>query len=199
MKLKFPLHPSHIKHEYCSRVSLQSPHYICEVRRFALRVSFERCMYGKWSNTLFSYLVEILTLFAIYFSTARLGLSVDAVSRFATLVWVPSGIAIAALLLFGYRLWPGILMGAFLVNLFNGAPLLVAVGIGIGNTLEALVGTYLLKRYGFSNALDHLRDVLVLVLLAMPLSALIKCNSWRVQSFAGEGHCVFNVFSYMES
>src|SRR6266566_153689 len=99
MKLKCPLHPSHIKHEYCSRVSLQSPHYICEVRRFALRVSFERCMDGKWSNTLFSYLVEILTLFAIYFSTARLGLSVDAVSRFATLVWVPSGIAIAALLL----------------------------------------------------------------------------------------------------
>jgi len=119
----------------------------------------------------FSYVVEILLLFAIYFSTAKLGLSFDAVSRFATLVWFPSGIAVATLLLFGYRLWPAILLGAFLVNLVNGAPLFVAVGIGIGNTLEALVGTYLLKRYGFSNALDHLRDVLVLVLLAMPLSA----------------------------
>jgi len=123
-----------------------------------------------------SYFVEILTLFAIYFSTARFGLSLNAVSRFATLVWLPSGIAVAALLLFGYRLWPGIFLGAFLVNLFNGAPLLVAVGIGIGNTLEALVGTYLLKRHGFSHALDQLRDVLVLVLLAMPLSALISAT-----------------------
>src|SRR5437763_6101403 len=118
----------------------------------------------------FSSLAEILALFAIYFATARLGLSFDAVSRFATLVRFPSGIAVAALLLFGYRLWPGILVGAFLVNQVNVAPLFVAAGIGIGNTLEALVETYLLKRYGFSNALDHLRDVLVLVLLAMPLS-----------------------------
>src|SRR2546425_1960874 len=124
----------------------------------------------------FSHSVEIIILFAIYYSTARLGLSLDPVSRFATLVWFPSGIAVVALLLFGYRLWPGILMGAFLANLVNGAPLFVAVGIGIGNTLEALVGTYLLKRYGFSNALDHLRDVLVLVLLAMLLSALISAT-----------------------
>src|SRR5260221_2518223 len=57
----------------------------------------------------FSYLAEIIALFAIYFSTAKLGLSLDAVSRFATLIWLPSGIAAAALLLFGYRLWPGII------------------------------------------------------------------------------------------
>ena len=88
----------------------------------------------------FSYLAEIIALFAVYFSTAKLGLSMDAVSRFATLIWSPSGIAAAALLLFGYRLWPAIIIGAFLVNLLNGAPLFVAVGIGIGNTLEALVG-----------------------------------------------------------
>src|SRR5947207_15114249 len=124
----------------------------------------------------FSSLAEILALFAIDFGTARLGLSIDAVSRFATLVWLPSGAAVAALLLFGYRLWPGILLGAFLVNFFNGAPLLVAVGIGIGNTLEALVGASLLKRNGFSYTLDHLRDVLLLVFLAMPLSASISAT-----------------------
>jgi diguanylate cyclase (GGDEF)-like protein len=136
---------------------------------FLLRPSHRKQRY-------FSYVVAILLLFVIYFSIAKLGLSFDAVSRFATLVWFPSGIAVATLLLFGYRLWPAILLGAFLVNLVNGAPLFVAVGIGIGNTLEALVGTYLLKRYGFSTALDHLRDVLVLVLLAMPLSALISAT-----------------------
>lgn len=118
----------------------------------------------------------MVVLFAIYFGTAKFGLSLNAVSRFATLVWFPSGLAVAALLLFGYHLWPGILMGAFLVNLFNGAPLFVALGIGIGNTLEALVGTYLLKRNQFSYTVDHLRDVLVLVLLAVPLSALISAT-----------------------
>jgi diguanylate cyclase (GGDEF)-like protein len=133
-----------------------------------------------------SYLVKILTLFAIYLSTARFSLSFDAVSRFATLVWFPSGIALAALLLFGCRLWPGILMGAFLVNLFNGAPLFVAVGIGIGNTLEALVGTYLLKHHGVRTSLDHLRDVLVLVLLAMPLSALISATLGVSSLFLGK-------------
>lgn len=128
-------------------------------RNFTLHPSSKK--YGY-----FSYSLAIITLFAIYFSTARLGLSLNAVSGFATLVWLPSGIAVAALFLFGYRLWPGIIMGAFLVNLFNGAPFVVAIGISIGNTLEALVATYLLKRNGFSIALDHLRDVLLLVLLA---------------------------------
>src|SRR5215469_17671706 len=90
----------------------------------------------------FLYLAEIIAIFAVYFSTAKFGLSMDAVNRFATLIWLPSGIAAAALLLFGYRLWPGIIIGAFLVNLLNGAPLFVAVGIGVGNTLEAVVCTF---------------------------------------------------------
>src|SRR5947209_15451481 len=141
---------------------------------------------GKASRQVITYLGEILALFAIYFTTARLGLSLYAVSRFATLVWFPSGAAVAALLLFGYRLWPGILLGAFLVNFFNGAPLPVAVGIGIGNTLEALVGASLLKRNGFSHALDHLRDILLLVLLAMPLSASISATIGVSSLFLGK-------------
>lgn len=124
----------------------------------------------------FSYLIAVIALFVIYFSTARIGLSLAAVSRFATLVWLPSGIAVAALFRFGYRLWPGILAGAFLVNLFNGASLFVAIGIGVGNTFEALAGSYLLNRYVFSPAFDHLRDVLFLVLLVMPLSAFISAT-----------------------
>ena len=74
---------------------------------------------GKVRRQVLIYVVELLTLFVIYFTTARFGLSLGAVSGFATLVWFPSGTAMAALLLFGYRLWPGILLGAFLVNLFN--------------------------------------------------------------------------------
>ena len=47
--------------------------------------------------------------------------------------------ALAALVLYGYRLWPGIALGAFLVNLSAGAPVLVAGGMALGNTLEALL------------------------------------------------------------
>src|SRR5579859_6080720 len=91
-------------------------------------------------------LAKILILFAVYFITAWFGLTLDAVSRFATLVWIPSGLSLATLFLFGYDLWPGITVAAFLVNLLNGASPFVALGIGIGNTLEALFGVYLLKQ-----------------------------------------------------
>ena len=104
----------------------------------------------------FSYLAKLLLLFIIYVVTAKLGLSLDAVSGFATLVWFPSGIALASLLLFGYRLWPAVSAGAILINAMTGAPPLVAVGIGIGNTLEAVFGMYLLKRYNFKNSLENL-------------------------------------------
>ena len=127
----------------------------------------------------FSYWLEILTLFTLYFSTARLGLSFDAVSRFATLVWLPSGMAVAALLLFGYRLWPGILMGAFLVNLFNGAPLFVAVGIGIGNTLEALVATYLLKRKGLLTVARFINLLYTILIFFDPLTFIQLFESNR--------------------
>ena len=66
-------------------------------------------------------LAKIALLAAIYILFARLGLMIQPVSAFATLVWAPSGIALAALLVFGYRYWPGIAIGAFVVNVWTGA------------------------------------------------------------------------------
>src|SRR5258708_6277390 len=119
---------------------------------------------------------KIIVLFAIYFTTASFGLTFDAVSKFATLVWIPTGISIAALVLFGYRLWPGIFMGAFLVNLFHGASPFIALGIGIGNTLEAVIGMYLLKYAGVNRSFRRLKDVLFLTLLVAPFSASISAT-----------------------
>src|SRR5438128_1620223 len=104
-------------------------------------------------------------LFIAYFATARLGLLMDAVAGFATLVWPPTGIALSALLLFGTRLWPGILAGALCVNLVAGASFPVACGIAAGNTLEALAGCWLLRRVGFDTRLERVSDVLSLILL----------------------------------
>ena len=120
--------------------------------------------------------IALLTVAAVYFGTGRLGLSLGAAHGFATLVWLPSGLAVIALFRWGSGLWPAITIGAFLLNLFTGAPLLVAAGIGIGNTLEALVCVALLKREKVCSRLDSLHDVLVLVLLAAPISALISAT-----------------------
>jgi signal transduction histidine kinase/integral membrane sensor domain MASE1/DNA-binding response OmpR family regulator len=101
-------------------------------------------------------LLPIVLLALCYYGAARLGLLLAFAHSNATPVWPPSGIAFAATLLFGYRVWPGILAGAFAANLFafhaNGLPvdatvLLVSLSIAIGNTLESLVGTALLQRY----------------------------------------------------
>jgi len=91
------------------------------------------------------YIAELLFLFLIYIATALWGLSLHAINGFATLVWPPTGIALAALYLYGYRLWPAVFFGAFLTNLITGAPAGVALGIGLGNGLEALLGAYFLR------------------------------------------------------
>src|SRR3989344_6255679 len=96
------------------------------------------------------YFIKLALLFIIYFIAAKLGLKFDAVSGFASLVWPPTGIAIAGIFLLGYRYWPAIFLGAFFVNFSTSAPLLVALGIGLGNMLEAVVGVFLAKKLGFT-------------------------------------------------
>src|SRR5689334_20964275 len=81
--------------------------------------------------------IQVTGLAAVYVLTALFGLHLDAVNGFATLVWPPTGIALFALLRGGYRLWPGVFIGALLANALSGAPPLVALGIACGNTAEA--------------------------------------------------------------
>jgi len=120
---------------------------------------------------------RIVALAAIYIAAARLGLALDAVSGFATLVWAPSGIALAAMLLFGYRIWPGVFLGALAANAMVGAPIAVALVIGAGNTLEAVAATYALRHVpGFSPALRRVRDVLALILLGAGISTLVSAT-----------------------
>jgi PAS domain S-box-containing protein len=111
--------------------------------------------------------VLVLVVAAGYFAAARLGLTMAFVAEQVSPVWPPTGIALAAVLLLGYRVGPGIWLGAFAANLGAHEPLGTAAGIALGNTLEALVGAWLLRRVvGFRPALDRLRDVLGLLGLA---------------------------------
>lgn len=128
----------------------------------------------------------IIFIFVVYFITAKLGLMMDAVSGFATLVWAPSGIAIASVLLLGNRVWPAIAWAAFVVNYQNDANLFTAGGIAIGNTLEAIIGSYLLNHYfDFNNNLNRQKDTLsfiVVSLLSAAVSATIGSTSIALSS-----------------
>src|SRR6266849_3466875 len=122
-------------------------------------------------------MAKIVALTAVYVAVARMGLMLDAVAGFATLVWPPTGISLAALVCFGQRLWPGVAIGALVTNLWAGAPLPVALGIALGNTLEAVAGAYALDRWGgFRRSLDQLRDVLGLVLFGALASTTLSAT-----------------------
>lgn len=86
-------------------------------------------------------------LIAIYFVAGRLGLKLAFVQPSVTAIWLPSGIALAAFVLLGYRIWPAILVGAFLVDASSSGQVLTSTGIAVGNTLEGLVGAYLVNRF----------------------------------------------------
>jgi PAS domain S-box-containing protein len=124
------------------------------------------------------YAVRVVLLAATYVLAGRLGFTASAIHPVVSSAWPPSGVALAALLLMGPRFWPGIALGAFFVNLTGGVPPLAATGIAVGNTLEALVATWLLTSFaGFRLPLERLRDVFALVVLAAiastPMSATI--------------------------
>jgi signal transduction histidine kinase len=127
----------------------------------------------------------ILGLAAAYVVTARLGLMMDAVAGFATLVWPPTGIALAVLLRRGRWVWPGVALGAFLVNVWVGAPPAVAAGIAAGNTLEAVAGFMLLRRLGWEGRLEHISEVLRLVFAGAMLSTVASATIGVASLVAG--------------
>lgn len=111
------------------------------------------------------YLVTLTAILVVYVGAAKFGLSLAFATRQVTALWPPTGIALASLLLFGYRVWPAIFLGALLVNATTNEPLVVAAGIAAGNTLGPLAGTFLLDRVaGFDRTVQRIRDAFNLVL-----------------------------------
>jgi diguanylate cyclase (GGDEF)-like protein/PAS domain S-box-containing protein len=109
-----------------------------------------------------------------YYVAAVLSLRVALVGGQVTPVWPPTGIAVAAMVLFGRKVWPAVFLGAFLVNAPIGPSLLTAAGISVGNTVAPLICVTLLQRAGFRPELDRLRDAVALVVfgvLGMTISA----------------------------
>jgi len=118
-----------------------------------------------------------LVLAGIYFAAAKLGLKLAYYHPSATPVWPPTGIALASLLLLGYGAWPGIFLGAFLANLTNAGTAWTSLGIATGNTLEGLVGAYLVNRYANgSNAFHRPQDIFRLAIFSAVVSTVVSAT-----------------------
>ncbi|HUF36414.1 MAG TPA: MASE1 domain-containing protein, partial [Gemmatimonadales bacterium] len=121
------------------------------------------------------HILRVVALAAVYYGAARLGLGYATIGESISLVWPPTGIAFAALAVFGLRYWPGVAAGALLANAATSVPLAAAAGIALGNTLEAVLGGWLLRRAGGGRPdLESMPAVRALVLAAAPLGALVS-------------------------
>jgi PAS domain S-box-containing protein len=123
------------------------------------------------------YALKFAALAAVYVAAAKLGIELSVAHGVITPVWAPTGIAIAALFLFGTRLWPAVAIGAFLANATSDASIGVSAAIAVGNTLEAVVGAELLRRAGVRPALDRVRDVLALIVLGAVAAPVISATN----------------------
>jgi diguanylate cyclase (GGDEF)-like protein len=134
--------------------------------------------------------LAIVTLLAVvYFGAAKLGLRFAFVHPSATAVWAPTGIALAAFLIFGFRVWPGAFLGAFFSNLTTAGSVLTSIGIATGNTLEGVAGCYLIMRFArgqraFERAHDIIKFAFLAGMVSTSISATVGVTSLSLGGFA---------------
>ena len=129
-----------------------------------------------------SWSLQALPVALGYYVAAELGLSMAVGDTNASPLWPPAGIAVAAVLILGYRVWPGVFLGAFLANMLAflgngfsvGVAIVTACGIGTGNTLEAIVGVFLLRWViGSSDPFDRAQSVIYFAALTVTLATIV--------------------------
>jgi signal transduction histidine kinase/ActR/RegA family two-component response regulator len=134
--------------------------------------------------------ISIVTL--IYFVVGKFGLMLASLHASASPVWPSTGIALAAILVLGYRVWPGIFIGAFLVNVTTAGDVATSLAIATGNTLEALAGAWLVIRFARGkNFCDRPQDVFKFALVAATstiISPLFGVTSLAFAGFADWTH-----------
>jgi integral membrane sensor domain MASE1 len=120
--------------------------------------------------------LKLAAVTAAYYGSAKLGLEQHLVRGQVTPFWPPTGIALVALMLWGLRMWPGIALGAFVVNVTLGPSILPVLAIAASNTIAPICACLLLRRVGFRIALDRLQDALALVFLGALVGMLLSAT-----------------------
>ncbi|HEX4264907.1 MAG TPA: MASE1 domain-containing protein [Verrucomicrobiae bacterium] len=129
-----------------------------------------------WPKRELSTFTRMVMLVGLYFLGGLLGKQGTFLSGSTVLVWPPAGIALAAILLFGYRFWPGVALGAVLFACINGTPLgFFTLGTAVGNTMGTIICTFLLRQIsGFNNSMERTRDVTSYIALACFLGTTVN-------------------------
>ncbi len=123
------------------------------------------------------YFLRLVTVFVLYLSAGKLGLSVPFTSGNVSPVWPASGVALASVLLWGYEIWPGVALAAFFVNFLSQIPAISSIGIALGNTSSALLGGYLVRRFiSDKPSFERLRDVLGLIAFGAAIAPIVAAS-----------------------
>jgi signal transduction histidine kinase len=142
-------------------------------RSLTLEINFRRGI---------SYAGGLVAIGVIYFALAKGGLALASIHPSATPIWPPTGVALAAVLLWGYRTWPAIFTAAVIANATTAGSVATAIAIATGNSLEAVVGAYLINRWSrgcntFSTPNSVAKFALICFVIATPISASIGLTS----------------------
>lgn len=150
----------------------------------------------------FAWLLQVIGLSIAYFVTGKLGAYLAIPPGYATAIWPPSGIALAGVLIYGYRVWPGILLGSFLVNFsttLDASPetftsVVITLIISCGASFQAVAGKYLVGRFAnFPNALTEEKEVFLFLLFGGFCSALVN-SSIAVSTLMAAGRILSSNF-----
>lgn len=142
------------------------------------------------------YVAQLVIVFAAYFIAGKLGQATANVrSNNLGPVWPAYGVALAAILLCGYRIWPAVSLGMFVIAALSPEPYLTALGQGAASTAAVLIGTFLLHRVAkFDITLSRLRDVFALFFLGAFASAIVSSSigifvlhASHISSYGGMG------------
>src|SRR3989442_7670430 len=137
-----------------------------------------------FSRRTWLWLAKTLWLALAYFISGKLGLLLAVPPGYATAVWPPSGFALVGILLLGRRHWPGIWLGSFCVNAGMGfdasstaailKSLAIAGSIGLGASMQALAGAWLVRRFvGWPAALIRTREIFSFMCLSGPVGCVV--------------------------
>ena len=162
------------------------PHGESKIGRFVVARETWETIDTVWRGDRARRLLAVALLCIVYFASGRFGLRLAFLHASATPVWPPTGIALASMLVYGTRVWPAIFLGAFLTNIITEGSVATCLGIAAGNTLEALLGAWLVNRLaGGRRAFERIQDVFKFAALAALLSTTVSATIGVTSLFLG--------------
>ena len=128
------------------------------------------------------YAIELFGIGLAYFVLAKVGLALASIHPSASPIWPPTGLALAAVMLRTYRIWPAIFLGAWVANATTAGSIYTSSAIALGNTLECLLGGYLISRWSdglrtFDTPAGVAKFALIALCIATPISATVGVGS----------------------